>query len=230
MDSTKLKHEETDSDVSRYTLAYPELPTDVANAISGDTSELPDYSNASLEELDDNYDPTQSNAKSESNSKYHVSGYANQGGYDAELDWNADNTRLWHDSFFTQNALLRRAMIGGLKGMVVGIGFGIGCSLLGKRYMTFTHKLPISFHVYTIGGGATMFGGMNAVHQAKRYKEYIGFKQTGISNPEMIGLKDAKNQMADWMASAYSPEYVEQWKQAEETEVALQNQMAGIRT
>ena len=70
--------------------------------------------------------------------------------------------------------------------------------------MTITYRLPISFHVYTVGGGMLMFGGMNSVHQAKRYKEYIGFKQTGISNPEMIGIKDAKSQMTDWIASAYS--------------------------
>ena len=204
MNQGNLKYNETDTEVTRYTLAYPELPAEIANAINHDNTEIPDYSNASLDELDDDYDATQANLGRESNSKYHVSGYKRQGGYDAELDWNANRTRLVHDSYFTQNALYRRAMIGGLKGAALGAILGSGASLLAIRYMTITYKLPISFHVYTIGGGVLMFGGMNSVHQAKRYKEYIGFKQTGISNPEMIGLKDAKNQMADWIASAYS--------------------------
>ena len=112
---------------------------------------------------------------------------------------------------------------------IVGMGVGTFFSFLSLRFLTFTFKVPISFHVFTVGGGAFMFGGMNAVHQAKRYKEYIGFKQSGMANPEMIGLKDAKNQMADWMASAYSPEYVEEWRQSEEAEQTLQKQMAGIR-
>ena len=50
-----------------------------------------------------------------------------------------------------------------------------------------------------------------------------------MANPEQIGIRDAKNQMADWMASAYSPEYVEQWKSSEEAEQNLKKQMAGLR-
>ena len=226
-----LKHEEDEKYVKRYTLAYPELPTEIENAISRNEDEIPDYSNISLDSLEDDYDPTTNkNLNSNlSDNKYHVSIYEDQGGYDAELDWDPEKTRLWHDSLFTQNALLRRAAIGAVKGGLVGIGVGCMLSLAAKRYMTFTHTLPVSFHVYTIGGGMTMIGGMNAVHQAKRYKEFIGFKQSGIANPEMAGIKDAKNQMVDWMSAAYSEDYVKQWKEAEETEEALARQMAGIR-
>lgn len=224
----RLRHNEDKEGITRYTLAYPELPPEVSKLIEGDGDvEIPDYSKTNLDELEDGYDPTASNTKDQSST--FVQTYANQGGYDAELDWNADKSRLFHDTIYTQNALLRRAAIAGAKGAVLGMGLGGLVSLAAFRYMTFTHTLPISFHVYSVGGLGFMVGGMNMVHQAKRYKEYIGFKQTGVGNPEMIGLKDAKNQMADWMSSAYSPEYVEQWRESEQAESVLQNQMAGIR-
>merc|ERR1712129_185627 len=186
---------------------------------------VPDYSNISLDELEDETDV---NTASKDGS-IHVPGYGQQGGYDAELDWNRERSVLSHDNFFTKNALMRRALLAGAKGAAVGMFSGGLLSLFCIKYMTLTHKVPATFHVYTVGGLGFMCGGMNAVHQARRYREYIGFKQSGMANPEMIGLKDAKNQMADWMASAYSPEYVEQWKESEEAEQGLQRQMAGIK-
>ena len=58
MQQGNIKHNETDTEVTRYTLAYPELPSEIANAINLDDTEIPDYSNASLDELDDDYDAT----------------------------------------------------------------------------------------------------------------------------------------------------------------------------
>jgi len=225
----KLQHRESDTEVTRYTLAFPELPSELSKLVEADTStEIPDYSNLSLDELDDDEDYGES-AQSVQSVQF-VQSRPHQGGYDAQLDWRAnDSQRLLNDSLFTSNALLRRALIGGAKGCALGCAVGGLLSVFASRHMTLTHTLPASFHVYTVGGCGFMFGGMNMVHQGKRYKEYLGFKQSGIGNPEMVGLRDAKNQMADWMASAYSPEYVEQWKESEEAERALQDQLAGIR-
>eukprot|EP01083_Nonionella_stella_P015403 43083_1 len=226
-EGSQLKHKEDETSTSRYTLAYPELPQHLSKLVDGGSSavEIPDYSHVSLEELTDEHDPIQNTPS------IHVTGIGGeQGGYDASLDWAPEKTRLWHDSFFTTNALFRRAIIAGGKGWMFGMGVGGLVSLWAGRFMSFTQKIPLSFHVYTIGGGGFLFGGMNAVHQAKRYREYIGFKQSGVANPQAIGIKDAKNQMADWMAAAYSPEYVEQWKESTEAEEALQKQMEGFRT
>ena len=44
---TKLKHQEDETGIARYTLAYPELPPEVSKLIEGDSHvELPDYSHA----------------------------------------------------------------------------------------------------------------------------------------------------------------------------------------
>ena len=138
-----LLDQEDETGVSRYTVAYPELPSELSALVEADSSiEVPDYSNVSLDELDDGQDLSSTKGKSST----YVPGYLQQGGYDAELDWDPQRSARAHDPLFTQNALFRRAVIGGAKGAAVGAFGGGLLSLFCIRFMSFTHRVPLSFH------------------------------------------------------------------------------------